>query len=198
VPTMAGQQLSFFSAEALPPSVHDVEGLLAGPGQVVSRGDSARVSVVVADVWRIEALVAALAVVEVEAELVPGEENRTAVRTPFLPSLLPLARRWTSGAVKLPPSGLQLDGPRLRWWTLAAGRCDHAGYALGLGPSDEQSWPAVGAALSAAGVPGTFVGPRGDGPAYRIVGQRRLERLRELVGEPPAGVPSTAWPVAVG
>src|SRR3954465_8911621 len=187
---MPGQQLSFFSAEALPPSVHDVEGLLAGPGQVVSRGDSARVSVVVVERWRVDGLIGALGVVDVEAELVPGDDNRTAVRTPFLPSLLPLARRWTSGAVKLPPPGLQLDGPRLRWWAMAAGRGDHAGYALGLGPSDEQAWPAVGAALAGAGVPGTFVGPRGDGPAYRIVGQRRLERLRELVGDPPSGVPS--------
>ena len=33
-----------------------------------------------------------------------------------------------------------------------------------------------------------------DGPAYRIVGQRRLARLRELVGEPPPDVPAEAWP----
>src|SRR5258707_301004 len=45
---MSGQ-LSFFSAEALPPTVYDVEGLLAGPGQVVRRGDSAPVSVVGAE-----------------------------------------------------------------------------------------------------------------------------------------------------
>jgi hypothetical protein len=108
--------------------------------------------------------------------------------------------RWTSGAVKLPPLGLQLDGPRLRWWALAAGRGDPSGrgegYTLGLGSSDEQAWPAVGAALAAAGVPGTFVGPRGDGPAYRIVGRRRLSRLRELMGEPPTGVPTAAWPTS--
>jgi hypothetical protein len=189
-----GQQLSFFSAEALPPSVHDVEGLLCGPGQVVRRADTARVSVVVVQPWRVAALLDALAVVELEGETVPSEEGRTAVRTPFAPALLPLARRWTSGAVKLPPPRLHLDGPRLRWWAMAAGRGDHAGYAFGLGLSDEQAWPAVGAALAAAGVPGTFVGPRGDGPAYRIVGRRRLARLRELVGEPPDGVPATDWP----
>jgi hypothetical protein len=197
VPDVSGQ-LSFFSADALPPSVADVEGLLAGPGQVVRRADGARVSVVVVADWRIAALVDALAVVGLDAEQVPGAEGRTAVRTPFVPALLPIALRWTSGAVKLPPSGLQLDGPRLRWWSLAAGRGDAEGtgesYTLGLGASDEQAWPAVGAALAAAGVPGTFVGPRGDGPAYRIVGRRRLSRLRELVGEPPAGVPTAAWP----
>lgn len=194
---MSGQ-LSFFSADALPPSVADVEGLLAGPGQVVRRPDGARVSVVVTEQWRVDALVDALAVVGLEAELVPGAEGRVAVRTPFVPALLPVAMRWTSGAVKLPPAGLQLDGPRLRWWALGAGRGDPLGrgegYALGLGASDEQAWPAVGAALAGAGVPGTFVGPRGDGPAYRIVGRRRLSRLRELVGEPPGGVPPAAWP----
>ena len=174
--------------------MHDVEGLLAGPGQVVSRGDGARVSVVVLEDWRVQALVDELLSIDVEAELVAGDEQRSAVRTPFLPALLPIARRWTSGAVKLPPAGLQLDGHRLRWWALAAGRCDHGGYALGLGPSDEQAWPGVGAALAAAGVPGTFVGPRGDGPAYRIVGRKRLDRLRELVGSAPPGVLSTAWP----
>jgi hypothetical protein len=203
VPVVSGQ-LSFFSADALPPSVADVEGLLAGPGQVVRRADGARVSVVVAEDWRIQALSGALAVVGLDAELVPGSEGRTAVRTPFVPALLPVAMRWTSGAVKLPPLGLQLDGPRLRWWALAAGRSgshqDPTGkaeaYTLGLGASDDQAWPAVGAALAAAGVPGTFVGPRGDGPAYRIVGRRRLSRLRELVGEPPAGVPATAWPTS--
>jgi hypothetical protein len=197
VPVVSGQ-LSFFSADALPPSVADLEGLLAGPGQVVRRPDGARVSVVVLEGWRVQALVDALGVLGLEAELVPGAEGRTAVRTPFVPALLPVALRWTSGAVKLPPSGLQLDGPRLRWWALAAGRGDPAGkgeaYTLGLGASDEQAWPAVGAALAAAGVPGTFVGPRGDGPAYRIVGRRRLSRLRELVGEPPSGVPTAAWP----
>jgi hypothetical protein len=191
-------QLSFFSADALPPSVADVEGLLAGPGQVVRRGDAARVSVVVAEDWRVQTLTEALGLLGLEAELVPGSEGRTAVRTPFVAALLPVALRWTSGAVKLPPPGLQLDGPRLRWWALAAGRGDPAGkgagYALGLGASDEQAWPAVGGALAAAGVPGTFVGPRGEGPAYRIVGRRRLARLRELVGEPVTGVPTECWP----
>src|SRR4051812_45018766 len=67
-------------------------------------------------------------------------------------------------------------------------------YTLALGASDEPAWGAVGAALAAAGIPGVLVGPRADGPAYRIVGQRRLGRLRELVGGPPEGVPPQAWP----
>jgi hypothetical protein len=187
-------QLSFFSAEALPPTVYDLEGLLAGPGQIVRRGDAARVSVVVAEPWRVDALVASMAALGLDADVAPAAEGRSTVRTGFVPALLPVATRWTSGALKLPPAGLHLDGPRLRWWAMAAGRADTSGYALALGPSDEPAWPVVGAALAAAGVPGTFVGPRADGPAYRIVGQRRLSRLRELVGPAPDGVPEQAWP----
>jgi len=44
------------------------------------------------------------------------------------------------------------------------------------------------------GISGALVGPRAGGPAYRVVGQRRLHRLRELVGDPPPGVPDTDWP----
>jgi hypothetical protein len=62
-----------------------------------------------------------------------------------------------------------------------------------LGPQDELVWPAVGAALVRAGLPAAQIGPRADGPAYRLIGQRRLARLRELVGERPAGVPEEAW-----
>jgi hypothetical protein len=67
-------------------------------------------------------------------------------------------------------------------------------YTLALGASDEHAWLAVGSALSMAGVPGVLVGPRADGPAYRIVGRRRLGRLLELIGERPDGVPDDAWP----
>ena len=188
-------QLSFFSAEARPPSVDDLEGLLAGPGQVVRRDGLARVSVVVAEPWRVDALAAALADLGFEPETAPSSDGSgTTVRTPFSPALLPLALRWTSGAVTLPPVGFVLDGRRLRWWALAAGRPDAGGYALGLGQNDDAAWSAVGAALAAAGVPGTFLGPRADGPAYRVVGRRRLARLRELVGDPPEGWPPEAWP----
>src|SRR5438067_1585562 len=41
-------QLSLFSAAAREPALADLEGVLAGPGQVVRRGAQARVSVVVA------------------------------------------------------------------------------------------------------------------------------------------------------
>jgi hypothetical protein len=67
-------------------------------------------------------------------------------------------------------------------------------YIFSLGPNDEHAWLAIGSALAVAGVPGALVGPRADGPAYRIVGRRRLVRLLELVGDRPPGVPEDAWP----
>jgi len=97
----------------------------------------------------------------------------------------------------VPPPGWSLDGGRLRWWCLAAGTAAPGMYTLALGASDEPAWGAVGAALAGAGITGVLVGPRADGPAYRIVGQRRLARLRELVGGAPPGVPEDAWPEQV-
>jgi hypothetical protein len=194
-------QMSLFSAGAREPQLADLDGLLAGSGQVVRRGQEARVTVVVADAWRVTALVSELEALGLEAELEDGDADErgpgsVAVRTPWLAELRPLADSWTRGAVKLPPAGWELDGPRLRWWCLADGRVAPAMYTLALGPNDQQAWAPVGAALAGAGVPGLLVGPRADGPAYRIVGQRRLNRLRELVGDPPAGADTASWPAA--
>jgi hypothetical protein len=199
-------QLSLFSAAAREPQLSDLEGLLAGPGQVVRREGgggqpAARVSVVVPTGWRVAGLVAELAGLGLEAELedMPSDGPRicpVAVRTPWLPALRSLADAWSRGAVKQPPEHWSLDGPRLRWWCLAGGSAAPGMYTLALGVNDEPAWPAVGAALAAAGIPGLLVGPRADGPAYRIVGQRRLTRLRELVGDPPDGAPADGWPAA--
>jgi hypothetical protein len=190
------RQLSLFGATAREPALADLDGLLAGNGQVVRREQTARLSVVVPERWRADVLAAAMAdLLGIEAETGPAELGLT-VRTPWLAELLPIADGWTHGAVKMPPPGWVLDGARLRWWCLAEGVAAPEMYTLHLGASDQQSWLAVGSALAIAGVPGVLVGPRADGPAYRIVGRRRLGRLVELVGDPPAGVPSTAWPTA--
>ena len=189
--------MSLFSAAAREPRVGDLDGLLAGPGQVVRRGTTARISVVVAQDWRVEALTAALAQLGITGEYDDAEPGGTTVRTPWLAELRAVADAWTAGAVKRPPAGWELDGARLRWWCLAAGSGQPGLYTLALGVSDEPAWQPIGAALAASGVPGVLVGPRADGPAYRIVGQRRLARLRELVGDPPDGVPDTAWPTLI-
>ena len=186
-------QLSFFGAGESEPSPDDLAGLLAGPGQAVVRDGAARVSVVVAEAWRVAALAGALADLGLPAEVAATPAGATAVRTPFSPGLLPLVRAWHPHGRKDPPPGLALDGPRLRWWCLAAGTGDPAGHLLRLGGSDEPAWPPVGAALARAGLPAALVA-RAGGPAYRVSGRRRLARLRELVGEPPPGAGRDGWP----
>src|SRR3954447_12748309 len=114
-------QLSLFSAAAREPQVADLEGLLAGSGQVVRRGDVARISVVVPAGWRAEALLAEMAALGPGGGLDRSEPGGSTVRTPWLPELRGIADAWTLGAVKVPPTGWALDGARMRWWCLAEG-----------------------------------------------------------------------------
>src|SRR6187402_1305033 len=78
-------QLSFFSAEAVPPAVADLTGILAAPGQVVLVGQgheqAARVSVVVDAQWRAEALAEMIADAGLEPEIARTDENTPLVRT---------------------------------------------------------------------------------------------------------------------
>src|SRR5215212_4826711 len=79
VTSAAMSQLSLFSAAAREPQLSDLEGLLAGPGQVVRRQmsagrggegqDAARVSVVVPTGWRVGGLVTELGALGLEAEV---------------------------------------------------------------------------------------------------------------------------------
>ena len=186
-------QLSFLTAGVRPPAVDDLEGLLLGVAQVVRLGGTARLSVLVDDPWRVDAVLAAYAERELRGEVVK-EDGVTSVRTPFSRTLHPLAERWVRGAVKSVPTGFGLDGARLRMWAIGAGRRDEHGYLLLLSPHDPQVWDAVGAALAGVGIAGAFVGARAGGPAYRVTGRRRLVRLGEYVGERPGVAPAADWP----
>jgi hypothetical protein len=187
-------QLSLFGATARSPRIEDLDGLLAGTAQAVRREAVSRISVVVASEWRAAALARELSDrLALTADLA-ATEGGTTVRTPWLEQLRPVADAWTHGAVKAPPAGWVLDGPRLRWWCLAEGVAAPGMYTLALGASDQHAWVRIGSALAVAGVPGVLVGPRADGPAYRIVGRRRLTRLLELIGEPPSELACEAWP----
>jgi hypothetical protein len=188
-----GGQLSFFSAAARAARPEDVEGLLCGAGQIVRQGALARVSVVV-EASRAQPLAVALRDAGLATDTASAPGGQTSVRTAFDQALIAVADAWAGGGTKRAPASLVLDGPRLRFWALAGGAPDGGGYRFALGPHDEAVWPPVGAALAAAGLAAVFVGPRADGPAYRITGVRRLDRLRELVGERPDGVPTDAWP----
>jgi hypothetical protein len=188
------RQLSFLTAGAQPPAVADLEGLLLGSGQVVRIGGTARVSVVVADQWRADELLVAYAERGLNGERIATVDGQIAVRTPFSRHLLPVAEGWVRGAIKAVPARWALDGPRLRLWATSAGHSDAHGYLLRLGVNDPAIWEPAGAALAAVGLVGTFVGPRADGPAYRVVGQKRTARLREYVGDPPPGARAQDWP----
>ncbi|MFG2047578.1 hypothetical protein ACGFIW_09130 [Micromonospora sp. NPDC048935] len=191
----AGRQLVFFGAEAAEPVVADLAGLLAGPGEVVRMGGTARLSVRVDAAWRVHVLVAELASRGLAASWEPTEGERHAVRTSYTRVLKPLAAAWLHGTAKRPPATFHLTGRRLRLWVAAAGTpAPPDGFLLRLGADDRECWEPIGVALDAAGLAGTLLSPDDGGPAYRITGRRRLGRLAELVGAPPRTAPPEAWP----
>jgi hypothetical protein len=178
-------QLSFFSAESVPPAVSDLTGVLAAAGQIVMVGGGARLSVVVDQVWRAQALGQMIEEAGLTAEITVTDENTPLVRTAVDPGLRPIAVEWTRGAVKTVPP-LWLPGPReLRAWILAAGVPEADRYLLGLDPHAADTHSPLASALMRVGIAPTLIGTRGARPALRISGRRRLSRLVENVGEPP-------------
>ncbi|MFG1838746.1 hypothetical protein ACGFH8_09970 [Micromonospora sp. NPDC049175] len=191
----AGRQLVFFGAEAAEPTVADLAGLLAGPGEVVRMGGTARLSVQVDAAWRVHVLVAELASRGLAASWEPTEGERHAVRTSYTRVLKPLAAAWLHGTAKRPPATFHLTGRRLRLWLAAAGTPEPPdGFLLRVGADDRECWEPIGVALAAAGLAGTLLSPGEGDPAYQITGRRRLARLAELVGRPPRAAPAGAWP----
>lgn len=192
-------QLSFFSAESVPPAVADLTGMLAASGQVVLVGGgaqrAARLSIVVDAMWRAEALAEMIEDAGLEPEITRTEENTPLVRTAVDLRLSPIAAQWTRGAMKtVPPQWL--PGPReLRAWTLASGTPEADRYLLGLDPHAPDTHSALASAMMRVGIAPTLIGTRGTHPALRISGRRRLSRLVENVGEPPGHTEAfLAWP----
>ncbi len=188
-------QLSFFSAESVPPAVADLTGVLAAAGQVVMVGGGARLSVVVEESWRARALAEMMTEAGLDAEITRTEEDTPLVRTAVDLRLVGIATDWTRGAVKtVPPQWL--PGPReLRAWTLAAGVPEADRYLLGLDPHAPDTHSPLASAMMRVGIAPTLIGTRGTRPALRISGRRRLSRLVENVGEPPDDIEAlAAWP----
>lgn len=205
-------QLSLFSADLVEPRQSDLGGLLAAHGQVVRSGNGARLSILLSDGWRAEALLRECLVRDVAAEVlavngdweapITGGVRRPAangwpvlLRTEHLPGLLELATDWTRGAVKAVPRSLQVQAGLLRCWTLAAGIGDDAGFLLGLDPRAPDTHEPLAAACSRGGVAGALTGVRVGRPAVRIVGRRRISRLAEMLGTPPLEAPPGAFPM---
>lgn len=198
---MVHRQPSLFAADANDPGPQDLAGLLAGPGELGRMGGTARVSVTVADAWRVHVLIAELAARDLPASWESlGEPGGFVVRTAYTVRLLALARAWSAQPDGQPgkraPVPLHLTGQGLRLWAAAAGSVTPDGYVLLLGARDEACWEVVGAALQALGLPAALLVPGAGAPvpSYRITGRRRLVRLAELVGTPPAAAPPDRWP----
>ena len=192
-------QLSLFSADLTPPQLGDLGGLLAAHGQVAASEDGVRLSILLTDTWRAEALLRECRVRDVLAQIVDSDtadEARPGIvlRTDRTPTLQYLATEWVRGAVKAVPAGLALSPGLLRCWTIAAGRPGEIGYVLGLDPHAPDTHEPLAAACAAAGLAGSLLGVRGGGPAVRIVGHRRCVRFAEMIGTPPPEAPEGAFP----
>ncbi|MEU4763717.1 hypothetical protein AB0H12_10700 [Actinosynnema sp. NPDC023794] len=120
------------------------------------------------------------------------------VTTAFRTDLAGLAGQWFDGDRKVVPPDFTLDGAALRLWALTSGRWveSGSGYLLGLDPEAPDTHEALRKALATSGLPSTLLTGKAGGPALRVVGRRRLERLAELVGRAPTGVAERTWPAA--
>ena len=186
-------QFSLFGAAAAPPLLTDLDGVLLAGGQWVRHGTVARLSIVVPDRWRAEALAVAFAQRGIgdPAPVAPAEPGQV-VRSAFLPELVPHAIRWTRGAKQASPPGLVLTPGALRLWAIAAGRSDQAGFVLGTASANDVTHVVAGAQLARLGLAGVSLAARGR-PGWRVTSVKRLRRLAELVGEPPTGA-GADWP----
>lgn len=186
--------MSLFSAEIEDPAIADLAGLLAAQGQSMHTSWGARVSVVVADQWRAEAICQEIVDAGLEAEIVASEEGHPIARTEANPRITALHRAWTAGAVKSVPEGWTPTPHALRLWTLAAGRPDGPHYCLGLDPGAPDTYANLSTSLMRVGIAPTLVGTRGGSPGLRISSHKRITRLLENIGIAPDGAPEGIWP----
>lgn len=180
-------QFSLFGAEAATPTRFDLDGLLLAGGQWVRSAAGARLSVVVSDRWRADALAAAFAERGVAgADPIVTAASGFGVRTGFSPALVEAAARWTRGANQGLPPAFQLGAGGLRLWAVAAGRRDDVGYLLATPGIDDPIHRTAGAQLARLGVAAVSLAQRG-GPGWRVTSDKRLRRLGELLGPAPLG-----------
>jgi hypothetical protein len=189
-----GVQFSLFGAEAADPVVEDLDGVLLAGGDWVrtNGGTAARLSVLVAEDWRAEALRSEFFDRGLDSDTADAPGELIAVRTEITTRLGPHALRWTKGAALRPPVDLALSASGLRLWAIAAGRAEEAGFLLRIADPDGVLHRAAGAQLARLGVTAVEVGGR-VGTGWRVASVKRLRRLAELIGAPPAGC-GRDWP----
>ncbi len=187
-------QFSLFGAEAAEPVIEDLDGLLLAGGDWVrtEKGSAARLSVLVADRWRADALGVELRERGLDFDVAAAPGALLAVRTEITEQLVAHAARWTVGASLRVPAGLALTASGLRLWALATGRVEDNGYLLGTAEPDGPVHRAGGGQLARLGVAAVDVGVRAR-PGWRVTSAKRLRRLAELIGQPPSGA-GRNWP----
>jgi hypothetical protein len=189
------RQLSLFGAGASAPDPADLAGLLLAGGDITRQDDLAQISIVVHHPWRAAAIVAECARRGLAATAVSTVDTPIGVRTAYADGLAPLARAWTDDLGRRPPRTISIDGQVLRLWTMAVGHRESTAYELPIADTDQAFRDAVGAALARIGVAAQLVRRRGGtGETFRVVGRRRLDRLVEMVGDPPKQAPAEIWP----
>lgn len=184
----SGVQFSLFGAAAARPVLDDLDGVLLAGGHWARIGGTARLSIVVADAWRAEALAEEFAERKV-ADSGRGRDSAQGgwvARTSFSAALAPHAARWTRGANEGPPRGLELTPGGLRLWAIATGHSDDAGFLLATAEAGNAIHVIAGAQLSRLGLAAVSLTQR-PGPGWRVTSTKRLRRLAELLGEPPPG-----------
>lgn len=187
--------MSLFSAETDDAAIDDLAGLLATHGQSVHTQIGARISVVVPELWRAQAICRDITAIGIAAEVSESEEGSPLARSEANPRLTALHRRWSSGAVKSVPDGWTPSPRALRLWVLAAGRPEGIHYVLGLDPHAPDTHAPLATSLMRVGMAPTLVGAQGRQPALRITGRKRRTRLLETVGAPPQDPTArAAWP----
>jgi hypothetical protein len=187
-------QFSLFGAAVAEPLLADLDGVLLAGGHWARLGGTARLSIVVPDEWRAYALTEAFAGrgVAEATRAVEAAQSGLSVRTAFSAVLAAHAKRWMRGANEAPPPGFELSPGGLRLWAIAAGRADDAGYLLGTAAPDDPMHLAAGAQLARLGLAAVSLRQR-PGPGWRITSAKRLRRLSEVLGEPPANA-GRDWP----
>lgn len=183
-------QYSLFGAATAAPVLDDLDGVLLGGGHWVRQAALARLSGVVADRWRADALADAFTERAVGPADIQNAQSGFSVRTAFTPLLAPHAARWTRGAGEGPPPGLVLTAGALRLWAITAGRTGDVGYVLATARPDDAIHLSAGAQLARLGLAAVAMTSRTQ-PGWRITSTKRLRRLAELLGAPP---PGADWP----
>ena len=79
---------------------------------------------------------------------------------------------------------------------MAAGYRDGFDMTFRLGRCEDSVEITMRRALGVVGLPAEILGGNArSGPALRMSGRRRLARLAEIIGDPPASAPEGTWPV---